>query len=154
MFKKSLAVVALLALSGCQSGGVTTEVTMLTGQVQGCLFDAVGQKGGAVVIKNTPQYSNFERELNALGDASDLCESDVELPEVAFGESVFVAKNMTQVCALDVVVETVLEDDVLHVTVTEDEASYEGQECETLMEGAVAFELSGIPEGASIKIEE
>lgn len=153
MYKKALALVALLALSSCQSASVSTEITMLTGEIQGCLFEAVDQKGGTVIIKNQPQYSNFQRELNAFGEASDLCESDVVLPEIAFGESVFVAKNMSEVCTSDVIIETVYEDEILLVKVMEDEASFEGQECEAYMEAPVAFELSGIPEGASIIVE-
>jgi hypothetical protein len=154
MYKKAIVFFSLFALVGCNSAGsVDTQVSMLTDQISGCLFDAVGQKGGSVVIKNQPQYSNFERELNALGEASELCESGVEMPEVAFGDAVFVAKNMTQVCVLDVVVETAEEDDVYRVMITEDTSSYEGQECETYTDGAVAFALEGVPSGASIVVE-
>ncbi|MFT7183684.1 MAG: hypothetical protein ACI9QC_000003 [Oceanicoccus sp.] len=149
MFKKTLAFATLLALSGCQSGAVDLTVTNLTDQLTGCVTEALAQKGGSVVIKSPAQYSNFQSEINKLGDSSELCESGVTLPEIDFGEGVFVAKNISEVCSLDVVVETSLDGELLTVNFVEDMTQYEGQECETNVDGVVAAQLTEVPEEVS-----
>lgn len=154
MFKKTLALATLALLAGCQSGvAANVTVTNLTDQLTGCVMEAVDQKGGSVVVKSPAQYSNFQSEVNKLGEQSELCASDVVLPEIDFGEGVFVAKTLMNVCTRDfIVTETTLEDDVLHVNFTEDD-SVDRAECENYIPMVYAVELTDLPEGASILVD-
>lgn len=154
MLKKTLAFAALIALSGCQSGATGVIATDLTDQLTGCVMEAVDQKGGSVVIKSPAQYSNFQSGVNKLGETSELCATDVVLPEIDFGEGVFVAQTVSNVCTLsDMIVDMNLEDEVLHVSFIKDPEGPLEVDCQDFTSGVLAAELSNIPEGTSIVVD-
>lgn len=153
-----LALAVFVALAGCQSTPTPdvseVKVTMLTDQLQGCVTELLAQKGGSVVIKSPAQYINFGNELNALGASSELCESEVVLPEIDFTQALFVAKNASATCGLDYLEpKTGLEDTILTVSFAQRELGPDEAICESFVEGAVAAEVSEIPEGVTVKVD-
>jgi hypothetical protein len=145
MLKKSIAILSLIVLAGCQSG-VEIAYTDLTDQVSGCVREVLDQKGGSVIIKSPAQYYNFQSEINKLGELSEHCSNEVVLPEIDFAEEVFVAKNVINTCTLKSVIETSLEEGVLMVSFLEDTSEFEGQDCENLVEGTSAASLKNLSE--------
>lgn len=154
MFKKLLAFAALLALAGCQSGGTSADVQVKELSVGGCIMELLDEKGGSVMIQSPAQYSNFERELNALGLVNENCESDIELPEIDFASAVFVASNEQATCSIDnLELNTVLEDNVLQVSWDMRELEEDEAICESAVSAAMAVELSDLPEDATILVD-
>mgnify|MGYP000730930428 CR=1 FL=1 len=151
MFKKTLAFVALLALAGCQSGGTSVDVQVKELSIGGCMIELLDEKGGSVMVQSPAQYSNFERELNAMSAVNENCASDIELPEIDFASAVFVASNEEGTCGLDFDVVTTLDDGVLHVDWVENLP--EEPHCESAMLGALAAELSELPEDVTILVD-